>query len=186
MEEISSKIRNKKRLMFISGEDFYLMAYSVIIILNELGCFNGKKVFKDHRKLSYLIPFISDGKYKSIWTKLDVRNSEASSVLSVEERKLLLDTYYGAIGKDLIIERLLSTMDRHGILTIETSGNRRAFDISLNRHVGVEKILQCDLYNYERGNFKFMIKKVKRLNVLTFESFVEKIFHEFEIGRCLV
>src|SRR5690606_23058899 len=186
MEEISSKIRNKKRLMFISGEDFYLMTYSIIIILNELGCLNGRKVFKDHRKLSYLIPFIGDEKYKSIWTKLDVRNSEASSVLSVEERKLLLDTYYGAIGKDLIIERLLSTMDRNGILTIEASGNKRAFDNSLNKHAGIVTILQCNLYNYERSNVKFMINKVKRLTVLTFESFVEKIFHEFETGRCLV
>ncbi|PIK13532.1 hypothetical protein [Halobacteriovorax sp. JY17] len=186
MEEISSKIRNKKRLMFISGEDFYLMAYSIVIILDELGCFEGKKTFKDHRKFAFLISVMGDSRFKSIWVKLGIRNSSEKSILSIDERKIMLDAYYWAIGKDPTIERLLINMEKNGILALTSDSSKKVFDVSLREHEGVKKILDCDLYDYDRDVFRALASVVKRMNVLTLESFVEKTFHKFEIGKCLV
>jgi hypothetical protein len=186
MEEVSSKIRNKKRLMFISGEDFYLMAYSIIIILKTLGCEKDKKVFKDHRKLPFLISLVGNSGFRSIWIKLSLRNNGSNAILSMEERKILLDAYYWSIGKEPTIKRLLIRMEKNGIVNLVSSKNKMIFDISLNEHAGVRKILNCDLYEYETENFKEMIRVVKRLNILTLDSFVEKVFYEFEIGKCLI
>ena len=56
-----SDVSTKKRLMYLSGEDFYLYCYSVLVILDSLGCRDGR-FFRDYRKLAFLTDIISNDK----------------------------------------------------------------------------------------------------------------------------
>lgn len=47
--------KNKRPLFFISGEDFYFLAYSILLVLDLLG--GSARRIKDHRKIVYLIQF---------------------------------------------------------------------------------------------------------------------------------
>lgn len=56
--------RDKRPLYFISGEDFYFFAYSILLTLEMLG--GAAKRIKDHRKIAYLIQFVSDSRLVDI------------------------------------------------------------------------------------------------------------------------
>lgn len=51
----------KKNLMFISSDDFYLLTYATIIILDCLNCTKGR-VFKDYRKIPFIIELITNNR----------------------------------------------------------------------------------------------------------------------------
>jgi len=64
----------KKRMMFIQGEDYNFLAYTLLIFLNEMGCHSEKTKFKDFRKIAYLIDFISGSPNLSDYERFELNN----------------------------------------------------------------------------------------------------------------
>lgn len=48
----------KKRLMFVTHDDFYFLTYNLILVLSALECTSKDKVFTDLKKIAYLIDLI--------------------------------------------------------------------------------------------------------------------------------
>lgn len=183
-----SKVENtnvKKRIMFISNEDFYFIAYSILIILDGLNCIEGSKVFKDFRKLSYLISLIKNSELKTYWNKLDARTRGRAAPLSKAEREALLDSYYWSISKEAVIKRILFILEEKQMVKLTITKTKR-LDVSMLSHMSIEKMFSHDVFDYEKSNLKAMIRSVKRINILSVDGFVEKIYSPYGVGRCLV
>lgn len=49
----------RRQLAFVAGEDYNFLAYSVVLILVELGCISSKSLFVDYRKIAFLADVVS-------------------------------------------------------------------------------------------------------------------------------
>lgn len=50
----------RKRLMYVTQEDFYFLTYCLLLILKQIGCTKEDKLFKDIRKLAFCVDLVSD------------------------------------------------------------------------------------------------------------------------------
>ena len=53
-EQLSGREVNRRRMMFVAGEDFYFLAYTTLLILDNLKCTTSSNSFSDLRKVAYL------------------------------------------------------------------------------------------------------------------------------------
>lgn len=82
----------KKNLMFISSEDFYLLSYSIIIILDSLGCVKNR-YFKDYRKLPFIIEIIKNRRHI-----LTIENGTKTK-LHINDKDFLFQSYANGLAR---------------------------------------------------------------------------------------
>ena len=145
-----TKISTKKRLMYLSGEDFYFYCYSVFVILNLLGCRDGK-YFRDYRKLAFLTDIISDDK-----TVYVISNSSRKEI-NPKDREHLLDSYSNGLTRRSEILKLLF---------VKAVVNR------------VQLSIKNNIFDSEIKNINAISTKVSRLASLTLETMLNKVYVE--------
>jgi hypothetical protein len=102
----------KKNLMFISSDDFYLITYSIIIILDCLGCTKGRE-FKDYRKLSFIIELINNKRNILILEAIPIER------LHKNDKDFLFQSYTNGLAKRSEILKILFTLEKRGYVSLQ-------------------------------------------------------------------
>ena len=165
-----SDASTKKRLMYLSGEDFYLYCYSVFVILDSLGCRDGK-YFRDYRKLAFLTDIISDDK------TVYVVSHSSGEKLNPKDYERLLDSYSNGLTRRSEILKLLFVLEKRGYVSLNR-GMAQEIDVALTKENLPSDFLSINFFDSESKNIKNVAKKVGRLASLTMDTMLNKIYAE--------
>lgn len=170
MSTAMSNISTKKRLMYLSGEDIYLYCYSVFVILESLGCRDGK-YFRDYRKLAFLTDIISNDK------KVYVVTHSLGEKPNPKDYECLLDSYSSGLTRKSEILKLLFTLEKRGYVGLNR-GNAQEIDVTLIKGNLPDDFFKSNIFDSELKNIKDISKKIKRLASLTQSTMLNKIYTE--------
>jgi len=162
---------NKKFIMYLSGEDYYLYLYCLVIVLDHLKCRQGK-VFKDYRKLPFIIEFVRNEKLNQI-----IINSPEQGFNRVD-RELLFNSYSMGMSRRSEILKLLFTLEKKGIVEIFKAKFGDGVDVTLKPSELPKELLDKKLFKNEYENIKCFSKIVKRSSRLTLSTMLEKIYRQ--------
>jgi hypothetical protein len=161
-----------RKLNHLSGEDYYYMTYLILLCLNSFAA-KSSRVFKDHRKLTYLIQIISNRKTVDI---LD--NYAETSIQNPLDKDLLYSSYSKGFIHSRDVYKLMSTLELKGYLEIIKTTNPEVLDIKvINKNIP-KGFFDQNIFREELSN----IEKVKVLNKsiprIGFNTFIEKMYIE--------
>lgn len=163
------RVKNKRRLFFISGEDFYFVAYSILLALDFFG--GSSKRVRDHRKLSYLIQFLSDSRLVGILSRTQRR-----TVANPSDRELLFSSFTNAELHKREVLKILLSMERRGYICLQRTGVAEIMDVSLNPSSLPKGFFVSDYFYEERNNADELKKLVPKISILTFDSLLERLY----------
>lgn len=167
-----SRLKNKevkKSLMYLSGDDFYLLCYAVFIALDTLSCKNGK-YFNDYRKLAFLIEFIKDEKLNYIISNL------SEKTLNPIDKEYLFNSYTVGLSRRSELLKLLFTLEKRNYVTLEKSNTKSFVNVTLNYEAIPKGFFNKELFLKEYRNMDILKNSVKRLSVLNLETMLEQIY----------
>ncbi len=156
--------------MYLSGEDFYLYCYSIFVILDSLGCYDGK-YFRDYRKLAFLTDIINNEKVVYV-----VSNS-GSEKLNAKDYECLLNSYSTGLTRRSEILKLLFVLEKRQYVTLQ-KGQFQEINVSLNKSSLPYRFLSDRVFKFEYQNIKNISKKITKLSRLTLETMLNKIYVE--------
>lgn len=160
---------SKRPLYFISGDDFYFIAYSILLILAHLG--GAKNRVSDHRKIAYLAQFINDERLIGI-----LERTKGKSVINSIDRELLFISYTTAeLHKGEVLKILLS-LERKGLVVLARTDSATVIDVSLKVDVLPPGFLDSANFSHERLNAERLKSVIKRLSVLSFETLLQRLY----------
>lgn len=161
--------RNKRPLYFISGEDFYFIAYTVILTLDLLG--GPAKRIKDHRKIVYLIQFLSDKRLVDILDRTK-NNCLANPV----DRELLFSSFTNAELHKREVFKILFSLQRRGFVSLERTETAEVLDVILKVDSLPEDFLKSEIFNEERANAANLRHLISRISMLSFNTLLKRFY----------
>lgn len=156
----------KKRIMYLSGEDFYLFCYSMFIVLDVLGCHSGK-IFRDYRKLAFLINIMNDEKLIYILK---------SDQINTHDQEYLYNSYSTGLMKRSEILKLIFTLEQKGFVKLTRGKKNQEIDISLDKSSIPVSFFDKHVFSNEYNYVKEIKKNVPKLNTLTLDTMLKKIY----------
>ncbi len=160
----------KKSLMYLSGEDFYLYCYSIFVILDSLGCQNGK-YFRDYRKLAFLTGIINDDK------TVYVVSRSSGEKINHKDYECLLDSYSSGLTRRSEVLKLLFVLEKKGYISLNR-GRDQEIDVTLRINNLPNDFLNNRVFDSECKNIRDLSKKIGRLASLTLETMLNKVYVE--------
>ncbi|MDN3519111.1 hypothetical protein QWY84_15960 [Aquisalimonas lutea] len=166
----------KKRLMFTSGEDFYFFTYTAFVLLDSLGCRNG--IFlRDHRKIAYLIPFVSDKVLIGI-----IDRAKRQPIKNAVDREYLFSAFSSGPMHELELGKLMITLGKRGY--VETRpGKSGEMDVTLIKENLPADFLKRSNFSKEYENTKRLKELVPRINILTKEKLMRRLYDDHGVTR---
>jgi hypothetical protein len=164
----------KKRMMFVKGDDFYFIAYNAMLLLSELDCTSVNKTFVDHRKLSFLIDFVSDPSL----IQMVYRRKHLSTTLSNGDRNELSHAYSRGASRQHLVMRLECVLETKGYFGIEKGTRQSGFDVYLHKEQLPERFLEDELYEVERQNVALIRKTIPKVRTMTLATMLQHLFQE--------
>ncbi len=161
-------IEAKKRMMFIKGEDFYFLTYLIFIILDGYNCY-GESYFKDYRKFSYIIDFVSDRRICRILGKNKINEIE---------KNILFETYTNSVVRERLVRRILFSLEKRGYINLQRKKNSKTIDISIKKADEINALLNDDLFVSEIDNLNLFKSYVKRVGPMTSDRLVSEIYEK--------
>lgn len=138
----------KKRMMFIKGEDYNFLSYNIIVLLESLGCYDQKRSFIDHRKLSFLVDFVSQPSLAAIV----VRRNRLGSSLGKRDLKSLYSAYADGESRKHFVERVLFSLNANKKISLIKAEGAQYANVWMNSAAVPEGFRQSDLFSLERDN----------------------------------
>jgi hypothetical protein len=166
----------KKKIMFSKGDDFYFLSYNILLILYGMDCFCGQRTFKDYRKLSFLIDFVSN-------RNLAQTASSNMILLNPVDRELFTRAYANGMLRLNQVIRLLFTLEKRGFVTLERELGADTVNVCLNKEAIDKSFFNKDLFKPELNNLKLIKASVQRTTVLTLENLLTRLFDNHGIRR---
>lgn len=163
------KTRNKRPLYFISGEDFYFIAYSILLALDLLG--GSSKRIKDHRKITYLIQFLNDDRLIDILDR-----TQGQRKANPIDRELLFSSFTNAELHKREVFKILFSLQRRGFVSIERTDIAEILDITLQATALPENFLKSDNFNKEHTNATNLKRIISRISALSFDTLLERLY----------
>ncbi len=159
----------KKRMMYTSGEDFYLFSYAIFITLDSLNCKN-EKYFKDYRKLAFLIEFIKDNKLNYI-----ISNASKKTMNPID-KEYLFNSYSVGLSRRSEVLKLLFTLEKKGYVSLEKGNTKSLVNVSLNKDGIPDEFLNKEVFMKEYKNIKFFQSYIKRLSTLNLNTMLDRVY----------
>lgn len=158
---MATRISAKKRLMFIQKEDYNFLAYTLLILLDTLGCDKENKTFKDFRKIAYLVDLINQGGDFESYTK--------------EQLSLI---YSKAQIKRQLLHHLLHILNKKNYIGVSRNNTHKSLDIWINKENLPEDFLDKQLFNSEIQNILILKEGLgtQSLKTITLKSLSDLIF----------
>jgi hypothetical protein len=171
---------NKKRLMFIKGEDFYFLTYNIIIILNTFGCTSEAKTFKDYRKFAFLIDFISD------WSLLNILLAYPSGKhVNYRDKESLTRSYSSGLVRMNEILKLLFALEKKGILGLTKNATNGNLDVYLNKSAIPEDLFENEIFKLEQDNANMLKRSFSKISMLKLETLLNNFYYTYGITKWL-
>ena len=171
--DLNEKLAAKKRMMFISSEDFYFLAYNTVIILDALGCTEENKQFVDHRKLPALIEFTSNGLLASALLRYD-----GGRVVNAEDSQFFADAYGRSTGKEAILYRLLLSLERRNVIGLVKSAYDEGVNVFLKPSAIPKAFLANDIYSSERENIRAVQRVLRQTRIMKLRTMLGRLFED--------
>ncbi|MEN5062937.1 hypothetical protein [Achromobacter aegrifaciens] len=163
------EIRNKRPLYFISGEDFYFIAYSVLLALDLFG--GSLKRIKDHRKIAYLIHFLSDDRLIDILDR--TQNMRRANPV---DRELLFSSFTNAELHKREVFKILFSLKRRGFVSVERTDTAEVLDVTLEVAALPQSFLKSECFAEERANAANLKRIIPRISTLSFDTLLERLY----------
>lgn len=164
----------KKRMMYTKGDDFNFLTYNLLILATELECTSESKKFVDHRKVAFLVGFVSNP-----WISHLVCQAKGTQQLpSVADRAHLAKIHADGAGRIHLITRLLFASERKGIVSLYPSNRGHSIDFSVNIENLPNGFLANPIFEMEKTNILKLRKLMANLRFAKLESFLERFFTE--------
>lgn len=163
--------KNKRPLFFISGEDFYFLAYSILLVLEYLG--GTAKRVNDHRKIAYLVQFLGDSRLIDL-----LERTQGVCVANAADRELLFSSYANSELHKREVFKIIFAMERRGLLRMQRGDSTEILDIALIGDGIPQGFFGNDSFAEERANAGKLKKLVPRLSLLTFESLLDRLYRD--------
>ncbi|EHK0062535.1 hypothetical protein QTV35_003689 [Vibrio parahaemolyticus] len=165
-------MNNIRRMMYVSGEDFYVMTYITLFLLEDLiGKKSQSKCFKDHRKMTYLIQLLLDNRLINI-----IKRYENREIYNIVDKEFLFDSFSRSEQKKNEVEKLLKMLNHEGYIELIKSKNPEVYDIRINSNNIPESFFNNDAFKDVKFDIKELKSSVKRINVLTHSKFIENVY----------
>lgn len=165
-------MNNIKKMMYVSGEDFYVMTYITLFLLEDLiGKKSKSKCFKDHRKISYLIQLLLDNRLIGVISRYD-----GTSILNLSDKDFLYDSFSESVRKKNEVEKLLKVLDREGYIKLKRSNIPEVYDIAINSNNIPESFINNERFKDTKKDIKSLKLSVKRINILSLSKFIENVY----------
>ncbi|WP_250523445.1 MULTISPECIES: hypothetical protein [unclassified Caballeronia] len=162
---------SKRPLYFISGEDFYFLAYSILLVLEFLGGAN--KRFQDHRKITYLMQFLSDERLIGI-----LERTQHKRVANPADRELLFASFTSAELHKREVYKILLSLAQRGYVMVERTKTAEILDIRLNSGSIPLNFFESSEFERERGNADKLKKSIPKISILSFDTLLERLYKD--------
>ena len=163
--------KNRRRLSFISSEDFYFLAYSILLVLELLG--GSSRRIKDHRKITFLVQFITDERLLSILSRTTAR-----TVANPVDRELLFNSFTNAELHKREVFKILFSLERRGLVEIQRTPTAEIIDVGLVSDGLPAGFFSSNNFDNERKNAEQLKRIIPRLSMLTFETLIERLYKD--------
>jgi hypothetical protein len=167
---------NKKRLMFIKGEDFYFLTYNILIILKALKCISPEKKFRDYRKLSYLVDFVSDKKLIDILLLSKDKNRVAQ-----DDREYLSRAFTNGEIRLNEVFKLLVSLEKRKIIVLDRDSGNNTINVSLNSSFNSINIFNDNLFEAENCNVEVLKKVSNKIAMAKLETVIDIFFKKYGV-----
>lgn len=154
----------------MSGEDFYFFTYNILLVLNELSCTDGK-LFRDYRKLPYVVDVISDQHLLGI-----LKRNNFGRIKNPIDRRHLVTSYTNCKIKTSEYLKLLFSLERKGIITLSSSKRSSQIDLTLNKKSLSKEFFKSELFEREKTNISTLKAEVQRISYLNYETLIDKLY----------
>lgn len=169
---------NKKKLMFVTGEDFYFLTYNILLLLKELKCNGEPRKFKDYRKLAFLIDFVSDKDLIKIFKRYDGKGI----IYNDEDKKSMINAWSNGLIRTKLLARLLYALEQRDLVGIEKDTTRKSVTIWYKDNEKTKSFFKEDVFQAEKQNAKSLVDTIQRLSSITFETLESKLFTQYGIN----
>lgn len=174
---MNTDLNTKKRMMFIMSEDYNFLAYNIFIILNGLGCTKGKSSLKDHRKLSFIIDFVSDHKLIDI---IEKRLNNPKLKLNEIDRDILNQSYTNSLLRLKTINQLIYTLSSEELIEV-TNKKLDKLSISLIKESLDKDFFKGSMFKIERDNLKRLKTIVQRITIIDITNLLTSLYYKHGI-----
>lgn len=161
----------KKKLMFISSDDFYLLTYATIIILDSLKC-TDERFFKDYRKIPFIIEMITNSR------NMLILELSASGELHKGDKEFLFHSYTNGLAKRSEALKILFTLEKKGYVSLHKGDAEALVNITLNKESLPPKFLVKEVFKSEYMNCERFKRVVQRSTVITLDTFLGKVYRD--------
>lgn len=170
---------NSRRLFFVKGEDYYFLAYNTMILLHELGYKKREGTnFRDVKKLSFLIDFVSNEQLLSI-----VEDNKNKNDISSNDKELLKNSFTRSYLRIDHVNRMIYSLNRSKFLSVDDSRKKgEIIDVSLSGERNINVLLNSNEYKQERENSKRLSSEIKRLGLLKIDTMLNRIYKNFGVS----
>jgi hypothetical protein len=110
MNERPDREAAKRRIMFVAGEDFYFLTYTLLVLLRQLKAVSPDRAFVDSRKLAYVADFLG--------SDTDLRLAVTDAPLSSSGRSRLSLLYDRAVARRIAVERLVEALAKRELIQV--------------------------------------------------------------------
>lgn len=169
---------NKKKLMFVTGEDFYFLTYNILLLLKELKCNGQTRKFKDYRKLAFLIDFISDSDLIKILRKYQ----EKGFIYNDDDKELMITAWSNGLVRTKLLARLLYALEQRDLVGLEKDSKRQTITVWYKKNLKTSKFFKENVFSIEQQNAKSLSKLIQRLSSITFDTLENKLFIQYGIN----
>ena len=135
---------NKKKLMFITGEDFYFLTYNILMLLKELKCNGEPRKFKDYRKLAFTIDFVSNRDLIKILKK----HNANGFIPNDEDRESMVNAWSNGLIRVKLLARLLYALEQKGLVEMEKDSKRKIVTVWYKDNDRTRQFFKEDLFYF--------------------------------------
>lgn len=160
----------KKRLLYDKSEDIYFSTYNILLLLNYLGCVNEDKAFRDYRKLTFLIPIISDEVLNTIFIDYYRGKSEINKNI----RRRLNKIYNGGIENISFIRYILLILEENGF--IKLIGQENKVNLYLCQQSNLKNFLEDTIFADEIRCINNIKSNNYQIAKVSYSTFINNLF----------
>lgn len=164
-----------KRISFVSGEDFYFLTYLIIICLKEFS--NKKLVFKDHRKLTFLMQIISSSTAVNILIE-----NHGEGVLKPFDKEYLFDIYVKASLHQREVYKIVRSLEKSGVISVIDTEKIDCYNVEVKNNDLFSSFFDTELFSRELNNTAILKSHFKSINILGLDGLIGKFFTEYGLN----
>lgn len=156
---IATKENAKRRIMYIQKEDYNFLAYNILLVLRQFNANDESSIFKDFRKIAYLIHFIN-----------------LNPNFNTYDQNELAKIYSQAQLKKQLISHLLIILRNRKFIGMSINHTHQSFDIWIIEENIPEDFFNKDFFVKEIINIQYLQSNISRLKGITVKKMVDTIF----------